>query len=156
MRLEPLRLFIATMAGVGRIPFASGTWGTLATIPIWYLIARPGSTPIYLGASAAIILISIWACNVCERVYGRKDPGEAVADEMSGYLVTMAFVPVSLPWAIAGFFAFRLTDIVKPWPARRFESLPGGLGIVADDLMAGVWANLMLQAARFVLARLAG
>jgi len=142
-----LRLFIATMAGVGKIPFASGTWGTLATIPIYLLISWPRSIAVYLVATIVLILISIWACSACERQFGRKDPGEAVADEMSGYLITMAFIPLSLTTIVAGFFLFRITDIVKPYPARQLEKLPGGLGIVADDVMAGFWANVIMQIA---------
>jgi phosphatidylglycerophosphatase A len=155
-----VRLFIATMAGVGKISFASGTWGTLATIPIYLALAWAGSIPIYIGGMAAIILLSVWACGAAETTFGRKDPGEAVADEMCGYLVTMAFVPVPASGAglaltvFMGFLFFRFTDIVKPFPARRFEKLPGGLGIVADDVMAGVWSNLMMQAAIIGIARL--
>ncbi len=156
MRHDPVtavRLFIATMAGVGFIPFASGTWGTLATIPLWAALVRFAPPAWYLPVTLVVILSSVWACGPCERVYGRKDPSQAVADEMSGYLVTMAFVPAGLWTAIAGFFVFRLTDIVKPWPARRFESLPGGLGIVADDVMAGVWGCAIMHAGLWLACR---
>src|SRR5262249_27634959 len=107
-----LQLAIATMAGVGYASFASGTWGTLATIPIYVALAWTGSTVLYLAATVALTLISIWACNACEPYYARKDPGEAVADEMCGFLVTMAFAPLNAWTIAAGFFIFRALDIV--------------------------------------------
>lgn len=99
-----------------------------------------------------MIALSVWAAGVVERSSGRTDPGFIVADEVSGYLVTMAFAPVSVTSAIIGFFLFRLFDITKPPPARRFERLHGGLGIVMDDVAAGVYANVVLQVVmRYVL-----
>lgn len=149
--VESLRIGIATLGGVGYAPWASGTFGTAASIPIYLLLAWPGSTLIYLAGTAAAIAVSIWGCHAAEKRFGVKDPGEAVADELSGFLVTMAFLPLTPAFVAAGFFAFRATDVIKPFPARRLEALPGGWGIVADDLMAGVWANLLLHAAVAVL-----
>jgi phosphatidylglycerophosphatase A len=139
-----VRLAIATLGGVGKAPVASGTFGTLATVPIYLLLAWPGSVALYLAATIVATGMSIWACAACEDRFGGKDPSEAVADEMSGFLVTMAFVPLSAVTLAAGFFLFRLTDVIKPFPARALERLPGGWGIVADDVVAGVYANLLL------------
>ncbi len=94
----------------------------------------------------------MWGCHAAERHYGSKDPGEAVADEMAGFLVTMAFFPLSAGPVILGFFVFRAMDIIKPFPARRLERLPGGWGIVADDVMAGVWANVFTRIGLAALA----
>lgn len=92
-----------------------------------------------------MIAISVWAADVTEKAARREDPGFIVADEVSGYLVTMAFAPVSVTSVVLGFFLFRLFDITKPPPARRFERLHGGMGIVMDDVAAGVYANVVLQ-----------
>jgi phosphatidylglycerophosphatase A len=89
----------------------------------------------------------MWAADRAAGQFGRKDPGPVVIDEVAGQLVTLAFTGAGLGGAFAGFLLFRLFDIIKPWPANRFEALPGGTGIVADDLMAGVYANLILQVA---------
>jgi phosphatidylglycerophosphatase A len=78
---------------------------------------------------------------------GRKDPGLVVVDEVAGQWVSLLFLPFTLGTAVAAFFLFRLMDVLKPWPARDLEHLPGGVGIVADDIMAGVYANLLLRAA---------
>ncbi len=144
-----LRLAIATMGGVGSIPFASGTFGTLATVPVYLLLSWPRSAGLYTCGTVLAVVISIWACDACEARYGVKDPAEAVADEMSGFLVTMAFIPFSIAGLAGGFFLFRLTDVLKPFPARQLERLPGGWGIVADDLAAALWANLLLRLALF-------
>ena len=147
-----IRLAIATLLGVGKVPWISGTFGTLASIPIYLALAWPGSTAIYLWGTAALTLIAVWGCHAAERHYGSKDPGEAVADEMAGFLVTMAFFPLSAGPVILGFFVFRAMDIIKPFPARRLERLPGGWGIVADDVFAGVWANVFTRLGLAVLA----
>jgi phosphatidylglycerophosphatase A len=153
--LTALRVGIATMAGLGHAPFASGTVGTAGTIPVYLALVWPGSSLLYLSGTVAITALSIWACHVCEPRFGRKDPGQAVADEMCGFLVTMAFIPVSVGAIGAGFFLFRLTDVVKPPPARQLERLPGGWGIVADDLAAGLWANLLVHLALWSVPGLA-
>ena len=99
-----------------------------------------------------MIAVSVWASDVMEKASRRTDPGFIVADEVSGYLVTMAFAPVSVTSALVGFFLFRLFDITKPPPARQMERLGGGLGIVMDDVAAGVYANIVLQVVvRYVL-----
>ena len=84
----------------------------------------------------AVFFVGIWAATVSERHFGGTDPGPIVLDEVLGMLVTLAFIPVGLGAAIAGFFLFRIFDIIKPFPARRFEALHGGLGVMADDAMA--------------------
>ncbi|MCL4244774.1 MAG: phosphatidylglycerophosphatase A [Candidatus Dadabacteria bacterium] len=102
--------------------------------------------------TAVVIAVSVWASDVTEKAAGRTDPGFIVADEVSGYLVTMAFAPVSVTSVVLGFFLFRLFDITKPPPARQLERLGGGLGIVMDDVAAGVYANVVLQVVvRYVL-----
>jgi phosphatidylglycerophosphatase A len=139
-----LALSIATCLGIGYIPFASGTFGSAAGLLVW--MALPRSATIQLGTIAVLIAVGSWSAGVAERHFGRTDPSQVVVDEVVGMLVTLAFNPVSLFGVVAGFLLFRLTDIVKPYPARRLEKLPGGLGVIADDCMAAIYANLGLRA----------
>jgi len=135
---------IATFFYVGYFPYAPGTLGTLAAVPLYYIIS---GFPYYLYLSFTIlfILLSVWAAGIAEWIYQEKDPGYIVADEVAGYLVTMALVPFTLTNIVIGFFLFRFFDIVKPPPSRQSERLKSGLGVVMDDVVAGVYANILLQ-----------
>ncbi len=128
---------VATWFGCGLVPKAPGTMGTLGAIPLYLLVAPLGRGAV--GAAAAgVTVIGVWSASVVAREIGRKDPQVVVVDEVAGMLVTM--LPVLHPsWvAIAiGFALFRLLDVTKPWPIRRIEGLPGGWGIVMDDVAAG-------------------
>ena len=129
---------IATWFGCGLVPKAPGTMGTLGAIPIYVLVAPFGRVAV--GAAALVVtVIGVWSASIVARALGTKDPQLVVVDEVAGMLVTM--LPVAHPsWVAltAGFALFRLLDVVKPWPVHRFEKLPGGLGIVMDDVAAGV------------------
>jgi len=134
---------------VGYIPFASGTFGTaFAVIP--YLLLR-GNTALYLAATIFLFFAGVFATTEAEKVLGEKDPHKVVIDELVGYLVAMAFVPLGIPYIIAGFFLFRLFDIWKPYPINGLQALPGGWGIMLDDVLAGVYANIVLQLAVLAL-----
>ena len=140
-------LFIATGAGSGYSPIISGTAGSAVGIALWVvcvpLLAIP-QLP-YLVGLAALILLGIWAAGEAEKLFERHDDGRIVIDEVVGQLVALLWLPVSPLVALTGFVLFRIFDIWKPPPVRAFEALPGGLGVVADDLMAGVYANLVGQ-----------
>jgi phosphatidylglycerophosphatase A len=124
---------------------ASGTIGTLVAIPVFILLSQWG-TPGVLAGLVTVALLGIPAADHMERVSGVTDPGKVVIDEIAGYLLTMAASPVSTGHIIAGFFLFRFFDIVKPPPVRQAEKLlSGGLGVVADDLLAGVYAWISLR-----------
>lgn len=161
-------LAVAT-CGVGLLPFAPGTWGSLVGIAL-YLIARAASVKVSAhgaagGWSAAqldavqtamlLLLVSgmtlagVWAATRAEKLLGRKDPGAVVIDEVAGQLITFAFVPFnSSAWiVVTGFVLFRLFDIWKPYPVRRLEALESGLGIMADDVLAGFYAATALALA---------
>jgi phosphatidylglycerophosphatase A len=92
-----------------------------------------------------ILLVGTWAASHAERFFGAIDPGPVVIDEVLGQLVTLAFIPVAVPAAITGFVLFRIFDVIKPYPANRLERFHGGLGIMADDVMAGIYANIVLR-----------
>ena len=142
---DRLSLAVATLGGIGYMPIASGTWGTLATIPFYLLLRAPGSPWLYTGGLVLVTVGGTLAAQRSEQLLGGKDPGPVVIDEAAGFLVTMFAVPVNLFTVSMGFFLFRLFDVVKPFPADRLERRPGGIGIMADDLVAGLYANLVLQ-----------
>ncbi|MCK5390901.1 MAG: phosphatidylglycerophosphatase A [Deltaproteobacteria bacterium] len=135
---------IATFFYVGLIPIAPGTFGTLAAIPLFYVLSF---TPLflYLAITVVIILISVWASSIAEEIFGKTDPGQVVADEVCGLLITMILVPVTISNIFLGFLLFRLFDIAKPYPIRKVEKLHGGWGIVLDDVMAGVYSCVTLH-----------
>ncbi|MET0626597.1 MAG: phosphatidylglycerophosphatase A [Pyrinomonadaceae bacterium] len=150
--------------GVGLIPLAPGTWGSAVGVGVYLLLARgaergfdaavargldlsPQTFPLVLNTVllVAILFVSVvgtWAATRAEKLLGKKDPGAVVVDEVAGQLVTFLFVPwLAGGWMVfAGFLAFRVFDIWKPYPVRRLEGLGGGLGIMADDLLAGFYA----------------
>jgi phosphatidylglycerophosphatase A len=136
-------LAFATALGAGYAPMAPGTAGSAAGLLLWCLL--PASPIVQASTLAVVIVMGSWSGGVAERHFGRPDPGQVVIDEVAGMLVTLFLVPVGWAGALLAFLLFRLADIVKPYPANRLERLPGGIGIMADDLMAGVYANLALR-----------
>ncbi len=148
--MKRLALLVATAGGAGYSPIAPGTAGSAVGIVIfWFTRAWPLAWQ--TGLLVAISLVGTWAASVAAEHFGREDPGQVVVDEVAGQLLTLIATGASLAGMALGFFVFRALDIVKPWPANRFERLPGGVGIMADDLMAGVYGNLALQIAARVL-----
>ncbi|MDT7806447.1 MAG: phosphatidylglycerophosphatase [Acidobacteriota bacterium] len=161
-------LALAT-CGVGLIPLAPGTWGSAVGVGLYLLLGRAAEKgfdyavargldlsvqtfPLVLHTVmlAAILLVSLvgtWAATRAEKLLGKKDPGAVVVDEVAGQLIAFLFVPwLAGRWAVvAGFLAFRLFDIWKPYPVRRLEGLGGGLGIMADDMLAGFYAAALMS-----------
>ena len=143
--------FIATGGGSGLLPGAPGTWGSLAALPFaWLIDAQYGLYGLAL-ATLLVFLAGVWAAENYATAIGVKDPGCVVVDEVAGQW--LALTPVALlpetqagghlwPYALA-FAAFRLFDIVKPWPVRTLERLPGGWGIMVDDIAAGIYAAIV-------------
>lgn len=144
---EKIATVLATWFGCGYFPAARGTVGSAAALAMAILLARyAGWRPWHFGLLAAVLLIpGIWAAHREARRSARKDPPLVVIDEVLGQWVTLAGAR-TLNWKswLAAFLLFRILDIWKPAPARRLESLPGGIGIVADDLMAGLYGALVL------------
>jgi phosphatidylglycerophosphatase A len=112
---------------------------------VFFLVRRADSAAVELAAIVALFAVGVWSSDVAEEYFGRTDPGPVVMDEVVGMLITLALLPVSPAGAFAGFLVFRVLDVVKPWPAGRFEAIPGGLGIMADDGMAAIYANLIMR-----------
>ncbi len=141
-----LALAIGTAGGAGYAPIAPGTFGSaVGVIVYWFTRHQPFA--LQFGIVVGVTLVGTWAASIVARHYGREDPGQVVVDEVAGQLVTYLGTGANGAGAVVGFLAFRLFDIIKPWPANRLERLPGGVGIMADDLMAGVYGNLLLQIA---------
>jgi len=145
--MSGLAVFIATFGYVGFFPIAPGTAGSVAALALYALVRWAGTPAVELVTIIAVFAIGIWAATGTERALARKDPGPVVIDEVLGMLVTLAFLPLSLWGIVTGFLIFRLFDVIKPFPAGRLEHLPAGLGIMADDAMAGVYAHLVLRIA---------
>lgn len=160
-----LALALATW-GVGYLPLAPGTFGSAVGVGI-YLLVQSASTQVFAFAAArgwsvevlesfqvtfmllliaGLTLVGIWAASRTEKLLGRKDPGIVVVDEVAGQLIAFLFVPFNSGWwvIITGFIAFRLFDIWKPYPIRRLEALESGLGIMADDVLAGIYAAILM------------
>lgn len=147
--MTAIALALATSCGVGYIPFAPGTFGSAAGLLLWWVL--PGTPTAAVAATVVVFAIGTWAASIVERHAGKTDPGIVVIDEVLGMLVTLLFNPVTWKGAVLGFLLFRVFDVIKPYPANRLERLHGGLGIMADDAMAGVYANIALRLAPLVV-----
>lgn len=145
-RADQWAMFFATGFYVGKIPFAPGTFGTAVALPICYLLALMPLMPALLFL-CGFILFAVWAAGRAEQALGRKDPGSIVIDEMAGMAVTVFGLPFSWETVLGGFVVFRLFDILKPFPIRFLDKrLSGGVGIVLDDIAAGIMSQLILRA----------
>jgi phosphatidylglycerophosphatase A len=137
--------WLAFGCGAGAAPFAPGTFGTLLAVPV-YLLLRSWPLPVYVFVTAVLLLVGIWLCGRTARDLGVHDHPGIVWDEVVGFLVTMTGAPAGWVWVIVGFVAFRVFDILKPWPIRWLDRhMPGGAGIMADDILAGIYAAVVLQ-----------
>lgn len=129
---------------MGYLPLCPGTFASLAAIGVYALLVKL-IPPYQLGIIILLFLFGVWTSRQAEILWEKKDPGEVVIDEIVGYLITMGLVPFSLIKAIVGFFLFRVFDILKPFPIKRLERSQGGWGIMLDDVMAGLYASLILR-----------
>jgi len=143
---------IASVFGIGYFPFASGTVASAVAVPLAALILLHGGAIALTGASLIAFAVGIWACGDHVRATGREDPSECVIDEVAGQWLACAFAPVSLPGMALAFVLFRLFDIWKPWPVGWADrELPGGLGVMADDMIAGLMAGVLVALVRYVI-----
>ncbi len=141
---NPINL-LAFGLGSGLSPVAPGTFGTLIAVPL-YLVLASHSTWIYITITMVLLISGIWICGRSARNLGVHDHSGIVLDEIVGFLIAMALVPVRWYWLLLGFVLFRLFDIIKPWPIRLIDQrVSGGTGIMLDDVIAGLFALLVLQ-----------
>jgi len=142
--------WIATGLGSGYSPVAPGTAGSLVGLLLFWPLARLPLAA-QLAATVVVFVAGVAAASHLARRLGIEDPGVVVIDEVVGMWVTLLFLPLTALTAAVGFLAFRAMDVFKPYPARQLEHLHGGWGIMADDLMAGVYANLLVRIALMVV-----
>ena len=138
---------ISSFLYVGFVPIIPGTFGSLAGLLLYFaLLSLPG-WHIYLGVVAVVTALGIWAAGKAERESGIVDPSFVVIDEVAGQLITLFLIPFTWYYVLGGFLLFRFLDIVKPAPARHAERLPHGWGIMADDVLAGIYGNILMHGA---------
>ncbi|MYC35340.1 MAG: phosphatidylglycerophosphatase A [Chloroflexi bacterium] len=133
-----------TALGLGLFPIAPATLASLVAVAVYYPLPMDGDSPAFIALVAASLAIGPWACNSLTTA-DDPDPKRAVWDEVAGVWLTCLFLPKTLPWLAAAFVVFRVLDVLKPWPIRRFERLPGGWGIMADDAAAGIAGAALLN-----------
>lgn len=163
-----VRRWIATCFGLGWLPVAPGTWGSLPPAIVFGVLMSAGVPHVVtVIVMAAMVVVGSMACLCCASAavaaVGKKDPGEVVMDEFAGQALTFLAIPLLLPrhlsagesvfFALLGFLLFRVLDILKPGPIRKLESLPGGWGVLMDDLAAGVVSAIILCVVVFLLVR---
>jgi len=149
--MRRLAILLATWGGVGFAPFAQGTMGTLAAVPIFFMLSL---LPwwLYILCVLGIGILACWAAEEAERIFREKDPHCVVIDEAVGFFITMTALPVTWAYLIAGFCLFRIFDILKPPPIRFVErTVKGGYGVVLDDVLAGIYAGIMLRLLALVI-----
>ena len=143
--MPTLARLIATAGYCGTVPVAPGTVGSAVGVVSLVLVRSSGSAGLEALVLAALVPVGVWAASAVERDCGRTDPPAVVIDEVAGMWLTLLWLPVGWAGVLAGFLAFRIFDVVKPWPARAAERLPGGWGVMTDDVVAGVYAALTLR-----------
>ena len=143
---------IASVLGIGYFPVASGTVMSIIAVPLAIVIARSGGGAAVVAASLLAFAIGVWACGAHVRATGRDDPSECVIDELAGQWLACAgvlFAAASAAEIALAFLLFRLFDILKPWPISAAEKMPGGMGVMADDMLAGFAAALIAAAVQY-------
>ena len=142
-------LLVATGFGAGRVPIAPGTAGSAQGVLLFWLLARYGGPWAPLVGFVVVAALGFWSAGAAARQLGGEDPGPVVIDEIAGQMLALLFLPPSWVVLLAGFLLFRIADILKPFPARRLETLHGAAGIMADDLAVALYVNLLLQVLRW-------
>ncbi|MDY0391191.1 phosphatidylglycerophosphatase A family protein [Desulfobulbus oligotrophicus] len=149
--MDRLLMFIATGAGSGNLPKAPGTWGSLVGVLLWVPLSRL-STPSYFMIIGALFIIGVFCAGAAEKIVDQGDPSIVVIDEIVGQLIALSFIPLHPAALLAGFILFRFFDIIKPYPISWIDRhLHGGLGIMLDDVMAALYALLVLHLGLWVL-----
>ena len=142
---EKAVVLLATGFYVGNIPLAPGTFGSLIGLPICYLLSEV-NLPLAAALALILIIFSVWIAHTSEKILEKKDPGCIVIDEIAGMVVTLFGLPFNLMTAMLGFIFFRILDILKPFPIWALDRrISGGFGVVADDIVAGIFANVLLR-----------
>ena len=147
-------VLVSTCGYAGYVPVAPGTAGSLLGLGLYALVRWCDVSGLEIFVVLTVTILGIWSSSAGERYFGRRDPGYIVIDEVAGMLFTFLFLPVTWVGAAIGFFAFRFFDIVKPFPARAAERLPGGYGVMLDDLVAAIYSHLLIRLLAFAMPAL--
>lgn len=143
--MNTIAMVLATAGYVGYFPIASGTAGSAAGLAVYAFVRWMGVPAFELATIGVVLILGIWSATIAERTLNLKDPGPVVIDEVLGMLITLALLPLSLIGVLVGFVLFRIFDVIKPFPAARLEALHGGMGIMLDDAVAGLYAHVSLR-----------
>lgn len=149
-RLQENLVKIFASLFVGYSPIAPGTLGTLVGVPLYFALYLQG-TKIYIIFATLFFILGIWISSLAETIFNEHDSPKIIIDEVAGFLITMLFIPLKIKFVILGFILFRTMDIWKPAPISYLQKLPRGLGIMADDIMAGIYSNIILQVLVFYI-----
>lgn len=137
---------LASFGGFGYAPIASGTFGTLPAVAIWWFLSPHLDAWAWLALCVVTTALSTWVAHRAGPLFGQTDAGEIVIDEVAGFFWTMTLAPHDWRWGVMGFFAFRFFDILKPWPASYFDQkVKNGFGVTMDDVVAGAFACVLLH-----------
>jgi phosphatidylglycerophosphatase A len=145
-----LAKLISSLFFIGYIPVMPGTFGSLAGLGIFFLVRQHPA--MYCGMAVLLLIGGLLCAGEAERLFKQKDSSRIVIDEAAGMLISLSYLPYNLAIVLAGFFIFRLLDIIKVYPARQLERLRGGFGVMSDDLICGIYTNLILQVAVRVIS----
>ena len=147
--IQQIAVIFSTGLYTGYSPIAPGTVGTIVAVLLYLALSR--LSPVLYGITVlAFLCMACWMASMAEPVFGKGDSGHIVIDEVAGFLVTMSFLPPTARHVLLGFVLFRFFDILKPFPIRRLEGLQGGYGVVADDVMAGIYGNVAVRVCLFL------
>ena len=146
-----LAVFICSFGYVGFFPFAPGTAGSAAGLAVYLLCRHLGLLHLELPLIVGLFVLGAWLTAPAEKALGSVDPGPIVIDEVMGMLITLFLIPAGWGGLLLGFLLFRVLDVVKPFPAGWLERLPGGFGVMSDDAMAAIYANLLLRGAYYLV-----
>ena len=151
-----LATFVATFGYIGYVPIAPGTAGSFGGLALYGLVRLIDKDYLELGLLLMVVVVGIWASSVTERHFNETDPGLIVIDEVAGMLMTLLWIQVTWVGALVAFLAFRVFDIFKPFPARWAERLPGGWGVMTDDLVAAAYAHIAVLGFAWTLPGIMG
>ncbi len=150
--LNAVILFIAEGAYSGKSPFAPGTAGTIVGVLLYWGLKNV-SPYHYIALTCLLCIVGTWAAGRAEVLLAKRDSPSIVIDEIAGYLISMFMVPGGWRYIIAGFFLFRMFDVLKPWPLYDLQNVHGGIGVMLDDIGAGVYTNILLQIVIYFINR---
>ncbi len=135
---------ISSVFFIGYLPLVPGSFGSLAAIGLVYLL-KTSNTPTYFLSIVSVVVLGLLTCGRMEKLLGKKDPGCIVIDEVAGMLIALCFIPINLKTIFLAFLIFRILDMLKPFPTGRLQYLHGSVGVMIDDLIAGIYTNIVLQ-----------